>query len=101
MSKDVTKNTVKGRLSWLIPVLDAVVMIAYFAIGFKGIIDGFKEFDFEGMFESVQVAIIFLLVATLVITVMCFIPIFKSKANVRIAIWNIIWMGFTIYTLVA
>ena len=101
MSTEATKNSEKGRLSWVIGILELIVVIAYFAIGFGGITNAFKDFDFAGMFKSVETAIWFLVIATVVITVLCFIPIFKSKANVRIAIWNIVWLAFTIYSLVS
>lgn len=98
--KEKTVTTSKGRLSWVIPVLEFIVIIAYLVIGFGGIMDAFKSFDFAGMFKSVETAIWFLVIATVVITVLCFLPPFKSKANKRIAIWNIIWLAFTIYSLI-
>ena len=81
MDKSITKNEKepKGRLSWLIPVLEIIVMIAYLLIGFKGIIKALKTFNFAGMFESVSVAIWFLNIATIILTVLCFIPLFKSR----------------------
>ena len=88
MSTDVTKETPKGRLSWVIPLSEVIVAVAYLAIGFSGIADACKNFDFEGMFKSVEIAIL------------CFVPIFKSKSNVKVAIWNIIWIAFTIYSLI-
>ena len=99
MSTETVKTSEKGRLHWVIPILEVIVIIAYFAIGYGGIIKAFQNFDFAGMFKSVQTAIWFLVIATVVITILCFVPLFKSKANVRIAIWNIIWLGFTIYSL--
>ena len=98
MSVKETKNE-KGRLSWLITVLELVIIIAYFVIGFGGIADAFENMDFAGMFESVRVAILFLIIATAGITVMCFLPLFKSKGNIRWAIWNIIWIAFSIYSI--
>lgn len=100
MSTDVTKETPKGRLFWVIPLSEVIVAVAYLAIGFSGIADACKNFDFEGMFKSVEIAIWFLVIATVVITILCFVPIFKSKSNVKVAIWNIIWIAFTIYSLI-
>lgn len=97
MEKEVQK---KGRLSWVITLLEIIVMIVYFVIGFGGISNAAQNMDFAGMFESVKTAIIFLIAATVVITILCFVPIFKSKTNVRIAIWNIIWLAFIIYSLI-
>ena len=98
MSTEVQKEK-KGRLSWVITVLEILVIIAYFVIGFGGIANAFKQMDFAGMFESVKSAIVFLIVAIAIITVLCFVPIFKSKGNVRWAIWNIIWIAFSIYSI--
>lgn len=99
MSKEV-QNEKKGRLSWVITVLEIIVIIAYFVIGFGGIANAFQNMDFAGMFESVRSAIVFLVVAIAIITVLCFVPIFKSKGNVRWAIWNIIWIAFSIYSII-
>lgn len=99
MSTTETKEVKKGRLAWLIPVLEIIVIVAYFAIGFGGIKDAFAHMDFEGMFKSVETAITFLLVATIILAILCFVPIFKSKGNIRWAIWDIIWVVLTIYGL--
>lgn len=99
MSAEVQKET-KGRLSWVITVLEIIVIVAYFAIGFGGLANAFEHMDFAGMFESVRIAIIFLIAATAVITVLCFVPIFKSRGNVRWAIWNMIWIAFSIYSII-
>lgn len=98
MSTEVQKET-KGRLSWVITVLEIIIIVAYFAIGFGGLANAFKHMDFVGMFESVRTAIVFLIIATAIITILCFVPIFKSKGNVRWAIWNIIWIAFSIYSI--
>ncbi len=100
MSSSEVKTERKGRLSWVITFLEIIVIIAYFVIGFGGLADAFKRMSFSGMFESVKTAIIFLIVATAIITILCFVPVFKSKANIRLAIWNIIWMGFTLYSFI-
>ncbi len=94
------QKEVKGRLSWLIPILEFVVIIAYFAIGYKGIINGVSNMDIGGMFEGVRTAIIFLIIAIAVLTVLCFLPLFKSKTNDRWAIWNVIWIIFTVYSMI-
>ncbi len=99
MNSEVQKQD-KGRLSWLIPVLEIIVIIAYLVIGFSGIMDAFKNMNFAGMFESVRGAIWFLIIAIAVITLLCFIPIFKSKSNTRWAMWNIIWIAFSIYSVI-
>ena len=100
MSNTEVKKETKGRLSWVIPILEIIVIIAYFAIGFGGLTNAFQNMDFVGMIESVRTAIIFLIVAIAAITVLCFVPIFKSKSNVRWAIWNIIWIAFSFYSII-
>lgn len=100
MSNTDVKKETKGRLFWVIPILEIIVIIAYFAIGFGGLANAFQNMDFVGMFESVRTAILFLIVAIAVITVLCFVPIFKSKGNVRWAIWNIIWIAFSVYSII-
>lgn len=92
MAQEVTK----GKLSWLVPILDVAIVVIYFIVGYSKLFRAFKHMDFVGMFDSVRVAIIFLLIATAVVTVLCFLPIFKSKLNYRIAVWNVIWMILTI-----
>ncbi|MBQ9440403.1 MAG: hypothetical protein IJU35_07450 [Paludibacteraceae bacterium] len=89
----------KGRLWWLIPIFEFIIIIAYFAIGWGGIAHAVKHMDFVGIFESVKTAVIFLIVAIAVITVLCFLPLFRSRGNVYCAIWNIVWIAFTIYEL--
>ena len=81
MSNTEVKKETKGRLFWVIPILEIIVIIAYFAIGFGGLTNAFQNMDFVGMFESVRTAIIFLIVAIAAITVLCFVPIFKSKSK--------------------
>ena len=54
MSSSEIKTENKGRLSWVITVLEIIVIIAYFAIGFGGIANAFKNMSFSGMFESVK-----------------------------------------------
>lgn len=99
MNKKEHKES-KGRLAWIVTALDIIVYIAYFIIGIGGISNATERMDFVGIFDSVRVAIIFLILATIVITVLCFIPIFKSKVNIRLAIWNIIWIVLNIYLII-
>lgn len=90
----------KGRFSWIITLLEVVIMIAFLVIGFGGIAHAFANMSFVGMFRSVETAIWFLVIATVVTTIMCFLPPFKSEGNMRIAIWNMIWLVFTVYSLI-
>lgn len=93
----IMSGTKRGRYFWVVPILEIITIIAYFAIGFGGIMNGAKNFDFVGMFESVKTAIWFLIIAIIAITVLCFLPPFKSRYNKFCAIWNIIWLAFTFY----
>lgn len=95
-----TEKEQKGRLSWMITVLELIEIVIYFAIAYKAMSRAIKHSDFVGMFESIRVAIIFLIISTIITTVLCFIPIFKSKGNMRWAIWNIIWVAFSIYSII-
>lgn len=94
-----TKET-KGRFSWVITILELIIIVAYLAIGFKGIFNAAENMDFAGIFESVYIDIWFLIIAIAIVTILCFVPIFKSKANVKWAIWNVIWIAFSIYSLI-
>ncbi len=89
----------KGRLSWLVDVIECVIVIAYLGIGFKGISDGAMNFDIGAMFSAVKGAIWFLVVAIAANTVLCLLPKFTSKGNRTIAIWNVIWIAYTVYEL--
>lgn len=100
MNTNLNEETPKGRLSWVISLVEVIIVIAYFAIGFGGMFRAFQNLDFVGIFDSVRVAIWFLVLATMVVTVLCFVPLFRSKANTKVAIWNIIWLIFSIYELI-
>ena len=90
----------KGRLSWMIKILEILVVFAYLIIGFGGIANASKQMNIVGMFESVKTAITFLIIAIVIISILCFVPIFKSKSNVFLAIWNIIWIGLLFYSII-
>ena len=87
----------KGKLSWVIPVLEVLTVVIYFALVWSALKDFSSGFDLGALFGSVKSAVYFLVFATIVITVLCFIPAFKSKGNIRVAIWNIIWLGLNFY----
>lgn len=89
----------KGRLWWMIPLLEIVAIIAYFAIAYSELFENAASLNIVGMFEGVKTAIIFLIVAIAVLTLLCFIPVFKSRGNIRWAIFNIIWIVFNVSTI--
>lgn len=99
MSENNVTKKKSGKLAWLIPVLDFLVLIIYLVIGFGGLAMSAKSMDVGGMYNSVNAAIWFLIVAVIVITILCFIPVFKSKFNTGIAIFNILWLAWIIYSL--
>ena len=100
MSENNVTKKKKGKLSWLIPILDILVVIIYLVIGFGGLANSARSMDIGGMYNSVNTAIWFLIVAVVVITILCFLPVFKSKTNTGIAIFNIVWLAWIIYSLI-
>ena len=42
-------------------------------------------------------AVWFLIIGAVIQTIMCFFPIFKSKGNMRLAVWNMVWIGFNLW----
>ncbi len=89
----------KGRLSWLVDLIEIIIVILYLWIGLRGIFHGAMNFDFAAMFKSVKVAIWFLVAAIAANTVLSLHPLFTSKGNRTLAIWNVIWIVFTIVEL--
>ncbi len=89
----------KGPLSWLVDVIEVIIVIAYLWIGFKGIFNGAMNFDVGAMFSAVKGAIWFLVVAIAANTVLCLLPKFTSKGNRTLVIWNVIWIIYTVYEL--
>lgn len=87
----------KGKLSWVVPVLEVLIVVIYFFLAWKAMKSFSSSFDLGALFSDVTGAIYFLIGATIVTTIMCFIPVFKSKGNTWIAIWNIVWLGFNLY----
>lgn len=92
MSDEINKQRTKGKLSWVIILLEAITAIAYLAIVFWNLGDSFLEmnFDFAEMIEEIKTAVWFLVAAFLLIAALCFVPVFKSKFNTALAICNII-----------
>lgn len=86
----------KGRLSWMVSFLEVILVIGYFILGGSAIMDFIFSFDLASLFEGILDAIYFLIGGTVITTIMCFIPIFKSKNNMYIAVWNIVWLGFNV-----
>ena len=60
----------KGRLSWMIKILEILVVFAYLIIGFGGIANASKQMNIVGMFESVKTAITFLIIAIVIIFIL-------------------------------
>lgn len=89
----------KGKFAWTVPFLEVVIVIGYLILGWGAISDFISSFDLGSLFEDIMGAIYFLIGGTIVTTIMCFIPAFKSRNNMYIAVWNIVWLGFNIFGL--
>ncbi|MDE5785405.1 MAG: hypothetical protein K2H98_02640 [Duncaniella sp.] len=87
----------EGKLSWVIPLLEGIIIIGYLLLGWSAISNFISSFDFESLFEDIIGAIYFLIISTIVQTILCFIPVFKSRGNMIIAVWNIVWLGFNLW----
>lgn len=87
----------KGKLSWVVPVFEVFMAIGYLILGWNAVTEFISSFDFDAFAEDITNAIYFFIACTVVSTIMCFIPIFKSKSNMYIAVCNIIWLGFNLY----
>lgn len=100
MNNNTSTTPTKGKYSWVIVLLEVLIILAYLAIGFGGIFKSGMDGDIAGMFEAVKAAVYFLIIATAAVTVMCFLPAFKSKWNMVVAICNILWLIWIIYTII-
>lgn len=98
MSKESENQTskkakeVKGKLSWVVPVLDFMAFVGYFALGYGAIFKLFTTFDFVAFANNISAAVYFFVACTILVVVMCFIPVFKSKNNMGLAVCNIVWL---------
>lgn len=100
MGTEISKREAKGKLSWVIILLEAITGIAYLVICFKNIADSAMNFDFVEGIQGVKSAVWFLVIAWAVLAVLCFVPIFKSKFNKIIAICNVIGIALNISFLI-
>ncbi len=87
----------KGKLSWMVSFLEVILVIGYFILGWSAITSFITSFDIANLFQDILDAIYFLIGGTIVTTVMCFIPVFKSRNNMYIAVCNIVWLLFNLY----
>lgn len=103
MSNDISKQSTKGKLSWVIIVLEAITAIAYLAMVFWNLGSSFVEmdFDFGEAIQELKTAVWILVISWVVIAALCFVPIFKSKFNTFIAIGNIIGVALNISFLIS
>lgn len=85
----------------LVFFLELLQLIIYFAIAgsaFKNVTSG----NFSGAFNDVRAAIWFLNLSALAISfAIFFVKPLRTRFNVRIAWWNIIWVAGNIYMLYA
>ena len=87
----------KGRLSWVVPLFEVVMVIGYLLLGWNAVTSFIESFDFGAFFENIVNAIYFLIACTIISTIMCFIPVFKSRNNMYIAVCNIVWLAFNLF----
>lgn len=89
----------KGKLAWMIPLLDTVIGI-FFVIGCAyGALNCIGSVDIAGIFEVIDTLGWILLISTIIITALAFLPIFASKRNRELVIWNIIYIIWLILVL--
>ena len=90
------------RANLIALVVELVIIAVYLIVGLGGIINGVQSMDFAGMFESVEAAILILVVATLVAAVI-FLTVkpLRTKTTIKWAIFDIIWAVLTIISLVS
>lgn len=87
----------KGKLSWVVPLFEVAMVIVYFILAWNAMTEFFSSFDLAALSDDVAGAVYFLIVCTIISTIMCFIPVFKSRTNMYIAVCNIVWLGFNLY----
>ncbi len=88
-----SEGTVKGRLWWLPDVLEVLIVVIFGFIMFGG------SHSIAGAFSAMRKGFWFITLATIVVAVMCFLPAFTSKANKKMAIFDLVWAAWMIYSL--
>ena len=91
----------KGKFAWLVDVVEILIVIVYLLVVYLGISEAFSSIDFAKVLQTYLVAVWFLVIATAVNTVLCVLRPFTSKGNRLLAIWNVIWIAFTVYGLLS
>lgn len=99
MSNETTTTTSehKGRLAWVIDVIEIILIVGYFVLGWKAFSKFISSFDLVDFFNNIMIAVWFLIIGAVIQTILCFLPVFKSKGNMRVAVWNLIWIGFNLW----
>lgn len=89
----------KGKLAWMIPLFDTIIGILFVIGCAYGAYNCLGSIDFAGIFEAIYTLVWFLLISTIITTLLTFLPIFASKRNRELAIWNIIYIIWLILVL--
>lgn len=101
MSNDTATTTQpaeqKGRFAWVIDVIEIILFVGYFALGWRAFSSFFSSFDLESFFDNIMAAVWFLIIGAVIQTILCFLTAFKSKGNMRVAVWNLVWIGFNLW----
>lgn len=97
MKTNLTNETATGQHARLIPILECVMIVAYMVFIVRNTMNSMRSMDIEGMVSNSIAAQWVLSLLTLAITVLCFMPKFKSKLNTKIAVVNIVWLIFFVF----
>lgn len=89
------------RVNLLALIIELIIIVVYCIVGFGGLLSAFKDMDFSGMFESVQTAILFLIIATVVVAIL-FLTVkpLRTEATKKWAIFDLVWAGLSILSLI-
>ena len=106
MSKEL-ENTIPGKrkkvrgANFIACLVEFVLIAIYLGAGFYGIYQSSMNFDLVSMFENIFALAWFLTVAILAFSIflLAYSPM-RTKYTTVLAIFNILWAGFTIYELI-
>ena len=97
----VEKKKSDIKVNLIFGLIEFFTIACYLIFGIRAILECAQNFDFEGMFDSVYIAIWALTIVVFVYSIV-FISVKKLRTPlvVKVVIWNFIWIAFNIYGLV-
>ena len=97
---DVALKKHNRKVNLIFGLIEFIVVACYLIFGFGAIYECAMDFDFEGMFDSVYIAIWLLTIIVFIYSVL-FISVKRWRTPfVKLTvIWNFIWIAFSIYGL--